>query len=257
MVNKNIPMRDVLHLKGCLGMEKASSFLLFQKKGISLLEVLVALSLLAIVVLSALAVRTMTRLSDANSRAMMTGIALMRQAGMEFASGAVMVDTNTIGPSEMSTPYKTNGAVAYSDQYTLTRQMSTNTVLGYTRSTYDISIDGDNGNKRFSMYASRIRLLPLTSTNPIWWSRNLLSENFLNTDPTAYQLTVLANSADGTVTGSGYYPHGTVVTIQANGNPGHPFIQWQGAAVASGASTATAQTTIYMDDDKQITAIFK
>ena len=68
----------------------------------------------------------------------------------------------------------------------------------------------------------------------------------------SYDLTVLAESG-GSVTGSGSFPHGSLVNVSATPNSGYSFVQWVGAGISD--STAP-NTTLIMNSDQSITAQF-
>ncbi|MDC3284766.1 PQQ-binding-like beta-propeller repeat protein [Opitutales bacterium] len=68
----------------------------------------------------------------------------------------------------------------------------------------------------------------------------------------SYDLTVLAESG-GSVTGSGSFPHGSLVNVSATTNSGYSFVQWVGAGISD--STAPSSTLI-MNSDQTITAQF-
>ena len=68
----------------------------------------------------------------------------------------------------------------------------------------------------------------------------------------SYDLTVLAESG-GSVSGSGSFPHGSLVNVSATPNSGYSFVQWVGAGISD--STAP-NTTLIMNSDQSITAQF-
>lgn len=214
-----------------------------KESGISLFEVMIALSLLAIVLLSALSVRLITRGNQELNRAQLTGIALIRQAGMDFACARIFSDTNQTGVSETGYPYLLN------------RKLETNTLFGFERMNLDVSIEGDEQNQRFGIYGSRVRPLRLGDANTPWWNLPPSSEPLLDSSTGRYELIVQSSDTNkGTVQGSGFYYYNTQVTIRAEPKSGHTFIKWQGANVLSETSP---QTSLYIGDDLQVEAVFQ
>ena len=170
-------------------------------------------------------------------------MALIRQAGMDFASGRTFSATNQSGLSETGFPY------------IFSRQLETNNALGFQRMNLQVSIEGDEQNERFGMYGSRVKLIGLADTNASWWNLPPTTEPLLDASAGVYELTVQSSdTSKGTVQGSGFYSYNSQVPIKAEPKPGHAFIKWQGADVLSPTS---AQTTLFMGDDIEVEAVFQ
>jgi uncharacterized repeat protein (TIGR02543 family) len=73
--------------------------------------------------------------------------------------------------------------------------------------------------------------------------------------PTLYRLVVDTEGDGETVPEAGghYYDEGTVVDLEAIPDDGWEFVEWEGDVAASDDAT----TTVTMDDDKRVTAIFE
>ncbi|MBN1560687.1 InlB B-repeat-containing protein [candidate division KSB1 bacterium] len=87
-------------------------------------------------------------------------------------------------------------------------------------------------------------------------ARNITANFALNQAP-QHTLTMQVNQTGWGTTepaiGNHTYTTGTTVTIRALPSEGFRFVQWQGAVTSPGAS----QTTVYMDGDKTVTAVFE
>ncbi len=94
------------------------------------------------------------------------------------------------------------------------------------------------------------RLEPLS---PITWRPDASG---VSTADTAYQLTLSPATvpANGTVSGSGFYPIGSVVQITAKPFPGHAFVSWGGTAIIGNRNAAS--TTVTIDEDRTLIANF-
>jgi hypothetical protein len=76
----------------------------------------------------------------------------------------------------------------------------------------------------------------------------------LTIHPQTYFLSVIADPADGgSVTGSGTYAAGSLVTISATAADGWEFVEWIGSDVTS---LSSANTTVLVDAAKSVTARF-
>ncbi|MBI4560338.1 MAG: hypothetical protein HY706_22350, partial [Candidatus Hydrogenedentes bacterium] len=94
---------------------------------------------------------------------------------------------------------------------------------------------------------------------PVQGSDPLIKTVTMNSDITVtavftyeYYLTATVGSGEGTVTGSGWYARNTNANVSATGNGGWVFSSWTGDV----ADPNRANTTVYMDANKQVSASF-
>ena len=93
-----------------------------------------------------------------------------------------------------------------------------------------------------------------TTTLPLAANTTLTANfNFVGTD--TYDLSINVSPANaGTTTGSGTYPSGRLVPIEATPNPGYEFESWTGGEVTA---PTEAETTYQLFNDKTLTANFQ
>ena len=125
------------------------------------------------------------------------------------------------------------------------RASSFNATLGLRTYTASIFVAGATR----AVLAGAGRLEPLT---PPQWSPDLSN---VAGGASAQVLTVTSgNLALGTAAGTGTYSFGTAVPIKATPVLGHSFVQWTGTALIANATAAS--TTVTLDDDRSVTAVF-
>jgi type II secretory pathway pseudopilin PulG len=223
-------------------MKKKSSFFPTPPDAFSLLEVVIAMGLLAVMVTSAVLIQASFHSAEITNRSQLAGIEIMRQAMVSFDSGLLTNSVTTAGTSETSFQYSLSSSFTTNNDITNT----------YTRMLFDLSIQSEKAGEAFGMYLSKIKLPPLTDTN--FFSRTMPDEDKPPVGPTFFLLEVQSSdTSKGTVMGSGTYAYGTQVTIMAIPVPPNFFIGWNGATVGNSTNMTT---TIFVDDDKKVTAQF-
>lgn len=222
-------------------------------RGVALLEVLVALLLLAIVLLTAVTIRFTLVREDLYYLADLSGGALMRQAGMDFQAGVITND------------FSTNLNTETGEDARLAGQLTTNTTLMIRKMEFDLSVEDEKGQERIGLYGSRNQILPLYDED--LFPRPVPPAPALSMESTTLELQLLCKTGEehkGTVEISGGsagtnvtspYPFGSSVNIIARPAGGYTFSQWTGDIDSVGVATTT-NTSIYLDEDKQVTAEF-
>jgi hypothetical protein len=263
--------------------------MIFKKTGIALLEVLIALALLAITLLIAAYVRLTLLRSDKTQLDELSASALMRQACMAFQAGDLINDTGTITntnafPHVISTSLLTSsnileGRVESGDYYRLQGLLQNNNALGFQRMSFDLlitdiqSTTSTNAKEMVYAFGSRLQMLPLAlvnvNTNTNHLGLNISGHKFelrVYTDTPQKGKVSIGHSTTGTNLTTNY-THGTVVTIQAEPLNSYTFAKWGGTnqnsinSIQTNASNApngvyTNNASILMDDDKEIKAEF-
>ncbi|MFZ5806124.1 MAG: InlB B-repeat-containing protein [Verrucomicrobiota bacterium] len=260
--------------------------MIFKKTGIALLEVLIALALLAITLLIAAYVRLTLLRSDKTQLDELSMSALMRQACMAFQAGDLINGTgtmtntnvfpNVIGTNLLASSNILEGRVESGDYYRLQGLLQKDDTLGFQRMSFDASITdlqsstATNANEIVYAFGSRVQALPLS------WVNVNTNEPTLSLAGHTFELRVytetpqkgkvyIAHSLSGTNLITNYAP-GTLVTIQAEPLTGYTFTKWSGRSITSienntnnvSAVNPTYPTNAYilMDDDKEVKAEF-
>ena len=215
----------------------------FLRRGAAILEVLIALSMLTIVLLVTVLVRLTLIRQDSGFIAELSGAAIIRQAAMDFQAGAL-----TNGISDEYT-------VETGEKGSLSGIISTNNNLRISQITLDFSSSSADGSERVSFYSARNRLLPLwheegrTRPPPV--------EPILSSSPSLFTLDVTtADEAKGTAAGTtNDLVYGILAPISAEKIGDAVFQQWIGD-IETITDIYSSDTTIYMDEDKEIAALF-
>ena len=125
------------------------------QSGISLLEALIALSLLAFVLLTSVLVRFTTSKTDMARVDELSASAILRQGCMEFQAGIITNDFDDTASTNM---------VETGAFYVLSGRMHTNDALKIHRMDFQVAVKESSGNSRVNAYRSRWKYLPSLST---------------------------------------------------------------------------------------------
>lgn len=224
------------------------------QSGISLLEALIALALLAFVLLTSVLVRFTTSKADLARVDELSAAAILRQGCMDFQAGLItnsFADTNT------------TNAVESGASYALFGMLHTNDLLRIQRLDLQVAVKDSVGNSSVNAFRSRWKYLPMGRISQVepatYTALSYLTMRVYSTNMAKGLIRVEGVITDATndVTFTNVY--GATYTLVAVPKIGSTFSRWVSHSdnrLTNNIDSMT-NTNVILDEDREIEAVFQ